>query len=170
MNVNSYLAVLFTPSLCAWECVRGMMSCIMVCMWVRLFVIFLLVTRACQQIHGKDIWLHVQQQAEALQTPSLKAALFWSIRAVCVYLCATFDFVCRCARVCQNECFQRFMALTSIRKLNDRCKDSIWKPALIIIIVVEEWQLGLACPQASSVIWRQFAYSVIINNMDLHIQ
>lgn len=46
------------------------MSCVMVCVRVRLFVIFLPVTGCCQHIHGKDIWLNVQSQAETAQTPS----------------------------------------------------------------------------------------------------
>lgn len=51
----------FILPLCEPVCVlMKVMSCIMVCMGVRLFVIFLLVTGPCQHIHGKDIWLHVQ--------------------------------------------------------------------------------------------------------------
>lgn len=57
-----------------------------------------------------------------------------------------------------------------IRRLNDRCEESIWKPALIIVIVVRGIQLGLACPQARTVISGTFTYSVIITNIDLHNQ
>lgn len=137
------------------ECVMVVMikamrlrSCIMVCIWVRLFVIFLPVTGCCQHIHGKDIWLHVQLQAETVQTPEFNTArcTFKLNRPLCV--CARVC-VCLCCQ-CESGCVCWCVWIIGFKVWCFQCPswwqkvcESFWKATWIFTI---EGQLSLSRP------------------------